>query len=893
MAERIDDIISPKAFEQVANMDKGLSELLKRFENNANAVKLFNAALEGAEKIKQVTDNVKRAADETAKLEAAQRQLAFANSEQGQQLALLKVQIEESARANKNAAKEMLSAEGSAKQMSAQLIRLRAQWDGMSEALRKSPLGQDLAKRINMVDTALKTLDSNTGRFQRNVGNYATATNSLSQVLRELPAFTYSVQTGILGISNNLPILIDQFRATAMSAHATTGAVIGTAGAFKIFLGSLFTWQSILTIAIGLFTIFSKEIFDFIRGANKATEEISELNKAIGTETGKIEALTRQIDNHNISNADRLKAAEELKKLYPTALKNYSAEEIAAGKAADAIMKIKHALIAVAMARAAQTDLDKKAAEKYDTENRLAQKRAELIIAESNESAKLARAKAVWGRKNDEIATNQYNDAVSNTNSLREEIKKLEQQAKSADDAMTAIAEKINSFKTKVAAGGLNISGEDISKDAPKAKKEKDDKPKSVIEKAKEQFEIEKALLEQQLNDQLISYEDYYFKLGFLADEYRKERKNLKEEEKNDEIKFNTELSKISRESSDKIIEQLKKESDAQKKADDEKKKSDEQLKKAKEDNNKKASQQEKELIDEWTTWWDNFYKNEEEDEKKRIDNKVKNFENFAKMVEMAAEIMSIAADIQFQNEMAMIDKRSKALEDSYDEEIKRLERSGMSKEKIEKEKQRLEAQTEAQRKNIDQQRIQAQKRKARADKAADIAKIITSTAAAVVGQLAATPVGPWNIALAAIMGALGAANLTRAIATPLPQFAKGTNSAPGGFAEVGEKGTELVIEPSGKKYLTPNKSTIMNVKKGSKIIPHHELMNQVRLAAMVKLSGQDSVSEMDYGNALIQAVIEQTEEQKRTRRAMERMNTTVIVNDNSSFQKWVTTYCK
>jgi len=87
MAERIDDIISKEAFDQVAKMDKGLSDLIKRFEGNANAVKLFNAALQGSEKIKQVTDTIKQAASETAKLEAAQRQLVFTNSEQGKELA--------------------------------------------------------------------------------------------------------------------------------------------------------------------------------------------------------------------------------------------------------------------------------------------------------------------------------------------------------------------------------------------------------------------------------------------------------------------------------------------------------------------------------------------------------------------------------------------------------------------------------------------------------------------------------------------------------------------------------------------------------------------------------------------------------------------------------------
>jgi len=40
------------------------------------------------------------------------------------------------------------------------------------------------------------------------------------------------------------------------------------------------------------------------------------------------------------------------------------------------------------------------------------------------------------------------------------------------------------------------------------------------------------------------------------------------------------------------------------------------------------------------------------------------------------------------------------------------------------------------------------------------MAQAVTSTAAAIAGQLAASPVGPWNIALAAMMGALGAAQI-------------------------------------------------------------------------------------------------------------------------------------
>ena len=827
MAERIDDIISPKAFEQVQKMNADIGLLVKNFESSANAAKLINAALSGSNSMKTVTENIKAAASEVAKLEQAQKKLEFTNSEAGKELANLNYQISEANRLNRALAKEMTSADGSSSKLSAQLIRLRAQFDGMSEALRNSPLGQELAKRINMVDTALKTLDSNTGRFQRNVGNYATATNSLSQVLREMPAFTYSVQTGILGISNNLPILIDQFRATAMAVNETTGKMNGTAGAFKIFASSLLSFPNILTIAIGLFTIFADKIFGSSKATKDATESLQEYEKALNRINKEVEYNNKNIDRNTkfLLSEARARGATA---------KELSDIEIQASEKKLALIDF---------------ELQRMADERVGYERLLSLKKAGSVVIEQSE-AELQKAL-------DTISTN--------AEKLKEQ--RAEQQVNIEIIKNDRIADENKKQQDKIEEQNKKHQAR-LLKQAQEAERKKQEKIKEMQQKAKD-------TLPDLAAEGAAAGSTSGFLSAIMFEPGSENDAKLQESNKNI-TKYFDDLS----EKRDKAFETLP----------------GEQMLLGREQNPEdlpdvKATKLGEELK--------TYYAKKEKDARLKLtkEEQLKKtqivVENTAKTVQMAAEIMSIAADIQFQNEMAMIDKRSKALEDSYDEEIKRLERSGMSKEKIEKEKQRLEAQTEAQRKNIDQQRIQAQKRKARADKAADIANIITSTAAAVVGQLAAKPVGPWNIALAAIMGALGAANLTRAIATPLPQFAKGTNSAPGGFAEVGEKGTELVIEPSGKKYLTPNKSTIMNVKKGSKIIPHHELMNQVRLAAMVKLSGQDSVSEMDYGNALIQAVIEQTEEQKRTRRAMERMNTTVIVNDNSSFQKWVTTYCK
>lgn len=827
MAERIDDIISKEAFDQVAKMDKGLSDLIKRFEGNANAVKLFNAALQGSDKMSQVTATIKQAATETAKLEAAQRQLIFANSEQGKELALLKVQIEENTRANKNAAKEMLATEGSVKQMNAQLIRLRSQWDNMSEALRKSPMGAELAKRINLVDTALKTLDSNTGRFQRNVGNYATATNSLSQVLREMPAFTYSVQTGILGISNNLPILIDQFKAV----KAETGS---TATALSVFGKSIFSATNLLTIAIGIITVVAGRMAMMKNNTEEAADAARDLYLEVAKQISQVEVLTRQITNLNLTEAQRLRAANELKDLYPVTLANYSAEEIAAGKAADAIMKIKEAIVAVAMAKAYQNDLEKQAQLRYETERKIADKNAELIRAEEEERALLEATRAARGGRNEQYVINSYNRAVGRTNDLKNEIADLDNEAKKTEASMTRLAEKIAKTSDVVDKSGIR-------------KKQGKSNINGVNNSIKDTGGTSSA------TDESFDFEQQFMNLNQLDREWRE----------------------MSEKADSDLYARMEKSAKEQYRR------------------NKAAYDQELDLISQWERDQKQFFDNIDKADQERYEKQVKRLETLAQLVQMSAQIWSTIAGAMYDSEIAKIEQRDKALTASYDKELKAIELSGKSKAQQEADKRRLEAQTEAQRKRIDRDRIAAARKKATADKAADIANIITGTAAAVVAALGAKPYSPANIALASFTGAIGLANLARAAAAPLPQFAKGTNSAPGGLAVVSENGQELVIEPSGKKYLTPAKESIINLPKGSKVIPNDQLMKSVEQATMIKLGQGGPVTSQQYGDAMVEIFEQTLEENKKLRRVLEDKKLSVIINDNSSFNHWVKSYVK
>jgi len=107
---------------------------------------------------------------------------------------------------------------------------------------------------------------------------------------------------------------------------------------------------------------------------------------------------------------------------------------------------------------------------------------------------------------------------------------------------------------------------------------------------------------------------------------------------------------------------------------------------------------------------------------------------------------------------------------------------------------------------------------------------------------------------LATAIGIAGGVQIAAALAVPIPQFAEGTDNAPEGYAIVGEKGTELVTEPSGKQWLTPAKDTLTYLKKGSKVTTNEDLMDMVKNQAFATLATMNKPITTDlYGKQLIE----------------------------------------
>ena len=209
-------------------------------------------------------------------------------------------------------------------------------------------------------------------------------------------------------------------------------------------------------------------------------------------------------------------------------------------------------------------------------------------------------------------------------------------------------------------------------------------------------------------------------------------------------------------------------------------------------------------------------------------DNQIKNIEDVAgkeseiadKRKELANEVSSLVVSLingGFQEQLNNLQRQSDLIDINKAKEIERIN-SSIEGEEIKASKIKiLEAQTLAKKEEISRKERQIKLEQARFEKAVNIAKIIQSTA---VGIIEALP----NIPLSVLVGAIGAVQLAKVVATKIPAFEKGTNNSPEGVALVGEKGIEGRIDPDGKMSLTPNGPSLTYLKKGSKIIPNHEI---------------------------------------------------------------------
>ncbi|MFJ1424971.1 hypothetical protein ACILD6_00110 [Capnocytophaga canimorsus] len=118
--------------------------------------------------------------------------------------------------------------------------------------------------------------------------------NSVNQITRELPAFTYSAQTGFMAIANNIPILTDAMAKLRAENEQLKAAGQKTTPVWKQLLGSFLSWNTLLSVGITLLTVYGKEIGNFVGSLFKGKDAVNDAKASIEAINKGFESTTFQ-----------------------------------------------------------------------------------------------------------------------------------------------------------------------------------------------------------------------------------------------------------------------------------------------------------------------------------------------------------------------------------------------------------------------------------------------------------------------------------------------------------------------------------------------------------------------------------------------------------------------
>nr|DAT31642.1 MAG TPA: tail length tape measure protein [Caudoviricetes sp.] len=250
--------------------------------------------LELKAKIAELTSARKQQKATVDPLAQAQEKLAYAQSEENQQLKLYSTQIKEANRVAQLQATIAASAEGSYNRLSAQYELNKIKLNQMSAAQREAvDTGKKLEAETNEIYQQMIKLQEATGNYRLSVGHYQRTWDglgiSISQVVRELPAAAVSLNTFFLGISNNIPIVVDEINRLRKQNELLAAEGKEQISVTKSIVKSLFSWNTALVVLLTVFSMYGKEIITWIdktlagRDAAKSFEDaLEDLNDELG-----------------------------------------------------------------------------------------------------------------------------------------------------------------------------------------------------------------------------------------------------------------------------------------------------------------------------------------------------------------------------------------------------------------------------------------------------------------------------------------------------------------------------------------------------------------------------------------------------------------------------------
>lgn len=362
-----------------------LNEALKDIKTSASGLKESLSGLSGA----NGSSGIGSAAGEADRLAEAQKKLEDTLRKTEKAIADLNKQKSLNTKEAKLMATATTSEVGSYNQLSAQYSLAKIKLNAMSQAMRETTVeGKALEAESARLYAEMTRLQANTGKHTLSVGNYKKAWdglgNSASQLTRELPSLAMSANMFFLAISNNIPIMADEINRLKIRNAELNAEGIKTPAVWKSVLSSFMSFNTVMMVGVALLTMYGGKIVTWIgnlfksekalHAATMAQKSFNDAQKDGAKEAVKditsLKILYNATQDHKRALDDRKKAVEELQTQYPRYFGNMTAEEILAGKASKAYNILSKSIIATAMARAMQTEIEKNSTKLLEEETK-------------------------------------------------------------------------------------------------------------------------------------------------------------------------------------------------------------------------------------------------------------------------------------------------------------------------------------------------------------------------------------------------------------------------------------------------------------------------------------------------------------------------------------------
>ena len=275
-------------------------------------------------KIAEVTAARKQQKAATDPLIQAQEKLAFAQSDENKQLKLYSTWIKEANRVSQLQVIIANSADGSYDKLSAQYALNKIKLNQMSQAEREAAdSGKKLETETAAIYQKMIKLQEATGNYRLSVGHYQKTWDglgiSISQVVRELPAAAVSLNTFFLGISNNIPMVVDEINRLRAKNKLLQAEGKATVNVTNAIVKSLFSWNTALVILLTVFSMFGGQIIEWIGNLFKAKNAVISTTEAINN-------INKELESTNANYGDNIISLKQLqqewKNLKTTAEKN-------------------------------------------------------------------------------------------------------------------------------------------------------------------------------------------------------------------------------------------------------------------------------------------------------------------------------------------------------------------------------------------------------------------------------------------------------------------------------------------------------------------------------------------------------------------------------------------